>query len=858
MSETPTVPSAPVRPFDAATRRFGRRLVLVVVQLVAVLAVSRAFDIEQAVGFNRLGPLMLGGFVIHALLPRSWRKPFFLVLFAGAATLLFTFPNAVLLIGIALGLIAICHTPIPFAARIALLVIAGGVLALFRAELLPLPGSALSSVVLPILGAMFMFRLIVYMYDLRHLNRDLSISDRLAYFFLLPNLCFPLFPVVDFRTYLRTYYDADDIDIYQKGVLWIFRGVTHLLLYRIAYHHLMPSPAEVDGVLKVALYMAATYLLYLRISGQFHIIVGVLCLFGFNLPETHRLYFLASSFNDYWRRINIYWKDFMMKILFYPSFMRLRRFGTTSALVISTLVVFAGTWLLHSYQWFWLRGTFPITWPDALFWGILGLLVAANSVYESRRTKKPRQGGNSWSLANAARYSVRVVGMLAFITVLWSLWSSESIRAFAELFQTAATDTVANWAILGGILTLLVCCGIVAQYIQHRGLRSLAGSLVSAAPAPVVVISVSVLLVAVTRQPVQVRIGQPAASFVTTIRTQHLNQRDEDLQARGYYEGLLSVDKYTSALAEAQSRKPPGWDPIMESDAVREVPGVLQYTIVPNYNEPFKEVAFGANQDGLRDKPYAREKPAGTFRIALLGASYEMGAGVPADKTFEALAEQALNEDSDLEIEILNFAVGGYAPLQNLVLARDRIWDFDPDAVVLTVNSNDARRTMTHLVSLVLDETDLTGYEFVEEAITRSGARPSMSIERMRTHLDTVADSVIAYSLAEIARAVKERGLDPVAAYVPLTGETEGVQELPYAQRRAVLERTGYRFLDLSDALTGQERSEVMLRPWDEHPSRRGHELIGSRLADALRSILPESMLPENGTTDTASSAEHP
>ena len=34
-----------------------------------------------------------------------------------------------------------------------------------------------------------------------------------------------------------------------------------------------------------------------------------------------------SSFTDFWRRINIYWKDFMMKVFYYPAFFRLRRLG---------------------------------------------------------------------------------------------------------------------------------------------------------------------------------------------------------------------------------------------------------------------------------------------------------------------------------------------------------------------------------------------------------------------------------------------------------------------------------------------------------------------------------------------------
>src|SRR5438874_13519972 len=73
-------------------------------------------------------------------------------------------------------------------------------------------------------------------------------------------------------------------------------------------------------------------------------------MFGFDLPETHHLYYLATSFTDVWRRINIYWKDFVMKLFFYPMHFKLRKMGTVWALSVATLVTFLATWLLHSWN----------------------------------------------------------------------------------------------------------------------------------------------------------------------------------------------------------------------------------------------------------------------------------------------------------------------------------------------------------------------------------------------------------------------------------------------------------------------------------------------------------------------------
>ena len=106
---------------------------------------------------------------------------------------------------------------------------------------------------------------------------------------------------------------------------WLLRGAIHLILYRLVYNRLVIDAADVTTVPQLVQYLLWPFLLYLRVSGQFHIIVGILHLFGFNLPETHHAYFLASSFTDFWRRINIYWKDFMMKLFYYPAYFRRKR-----------------------------------------------------------------------------------------------------------------------------------------------------------------------------------------------------------------------------------------------------------------------------------------------------------------------------------------------------------------------------------------------------------------------------------------------------------------------------------------------------------------------------------------------------
>jgi D-alanyl-lipoteichoic acid acyltransferase DltB (MBOAT superfamily) len=235
-----------------------------------------------------------------------------------------------------------------------------------------------------------------------------------------------LFPVVDYQTHRQTYFRRDINAIVQQGIGWIARGTIQLLLYRLVYHWKGPSnaPEEVTTFSALVSTIVLTYLLYLRVSGQFHIIVGFLHLFGYDLPETHRRYLLARSLTDFWRRINIYWKDFMIKLVYFPVYFRLRRQGEIRAQVVATLLVFLTTWFLHAYQWFWLRGEFLITWPDTLFWAILGVLVTVNLIVERKGASVKRGRLLEW---------LQVAATFGLIVTLWSLWSSPSLTEWVDL-----------------------------------------------------------------------------------------------------------------------------------------------------------------------------------------------------------------------------------------------------------------------------------------------------------------------------------------------------------------------------------------------------------------------------------------
>jgi D-alanyl-lipoteichoic acid acyltransferase DltB (MBOAT superfamily) len=195
------------------------------------------------------------------------------------------------------------------------------------------------------------------------------------------------------------------------------------------------APPAVPVAVAVAVRIVCCYLLYLRISGQFHIIAGMLCLFGYDLPETNRRYLLASSISDFWRRANIYWKDFMIKVIYFPAYFAMRRSGELRGQLLATTLVFFVSWLLHAYQFFWLQGDFRITFNDSLFWAILGGLVVMNVWIDAKRPKRRLGPGGP----SRARHALQVVATFTLIAVLWSMWSANSMTEWIHFLKTGRT-----------------------------------------------------------------------------------------------------------------------------------------------------------------------------------------------------------------------------------------------------------------------------------------------------------------------------------------------------------------------------------------------------------------------------------
>ncbi|HTU19555.1 MAG TPA: hypothetical protein VMG10_15955 [Gemmataceae bacterium] len=806
----------------------------VVIQLALILLTVHLFKIEPDLPFLAVMWLAAGGFVIHAWLPRRFRLAFFCLLSLSSAVLLLGWSTAGWLLGLGGGLIALCHLPLPWAYRLLLIAVAGGFLALWRLES--------TEPFWPILGSLFMFRLLVYLFDFYHERVRPPLLHTLAYFFTLPNFCFVFFPVLDFKTFRQTYYDDKPCTIYQSGVAWIVRGLTHLLAYRFVKYYLLPAPHHLTDLPHLLLFLGANYALYLRVSGWFHIITGMLHLFGFNLPRTHRNYFLASSVSDVWRRINIYWKDFMAKVFFYPAFFALHGWGRPAALVVASLGVFVVTWLLHSYQVFWLRAELPLAGKDAILWLTAGVVVALSLWLDLRRARRvsrsapPETGleGLRREALGAAVLTLKIVGTFLLVSLFWARWTVPgfvvSLHIFAALRATTVSGILAIGACVAGIVAAGVLVQLMLAWLRRRRVLPLAFSFSGS-----VALQAGTLLALIAAGIPQLSeaLDPRLAEVLASLRLEATTPVESAAAVQGYYEQLADTHVQASpllGLPGLPERKRP---PPVYTDMTRPADDFLERELIPGWSGEVVGHRFTINSLGMRDRPgITREKPADVCRLAFVGSSVVMGYGVGDEETFTRLLEARLNAEQPggpRRVEVLNFGTGKSVAIHRRTLIARKVLAFNPDAIYYVAHQDEYLGTVRHLTTLLHHHNELPAY--LREIVQQAEVGPETAPGQVEMRLQRFALRIVREIYADIVQQCRQRGILPVWIYLPMPGVRD--RKFESSELMGLAEKAGFIALNLTKWDAGHAPVEV--KAGLHHPNVLGHQLIAERLEALLR-----------------------
>jgi hypothetical protein len=344
---------------------------------------------------------------------------------------------------------------------------------------------------------------------------------------------------------------------------------------------------------------------------------------------------------------------------------------------------------------------------------------------------------------------------------------------------------------------------------------------------------------------------------IDSARSPELNRAERDGHAAGYYEGLIGGREGSdSARTEPSPRllaNPSGCVPFKEADVVHYRDGeFLQFELLPSVERTLFGQPFVTNDFGMHDDPVALEKPHGTFRIAVLGSSIEMGWGVKHQDTYINHLEEWLNAHSvrlgivpARRFEVLNFGVAAYSPMQRLEVLRDKVMAFHPDLVLFSATTLDIRLMEIHLCDMLRKKVDLK-YDFLRKAaalaaveqddLVVDSAGEMINKARLKRKLRPFYWGMYDKTMGAIAAECRAAGLPVAMVIIPRVGKSDlpASRAEPVARLKAIASHQGLTVFDLSDTFDPFDPGQIEIAAWDDHPNAIGHRRLFLALARAM------------------------
>lgn len=303
-----------------------------------------------------------------------------------------------------------------------------------------------------------------------------------------------------------------------------------------------------------------------------------------------------------------------------------------------------------------------------------------------------------------------------------------------------------------------------------------------------------------------------------------------------------------------------------------EASSTLGFRYRPSQTAFTADKPFRTNALGLRGAELAREKPAGTKRVVVLGDSIAMGYGVRENDAFANVVARGLGPG----FEVINAGVAAYNTEQEVNWFLETGRKLAPDAVIIEVYWNDTSSKDQVAVTAdgVLFDRDgggdrrgaldgPLGYalrNLVKQSralyiagikirqLKGGGSRQNqMAVLQGDAHPEVERGwAAIEAQLSRLQDACAEIGAALVVVVPPMPQQL--AQPFPAVRyqsvMRAICERLSLKCLDLLPAFTAAwSGHESLFIPYDgDHPNEAGHALIGRELLAYLTAVPPKGL----------------
>jgi hypothetical protein len=333
------------------------------------------------------------------------------------------------------------------------------------------------------------------------------------------------------------------------------------------------------------------------------------------------------------------------------------------------------------------------------------------------------------------------------------------------------------------------------------------------------------------------------------------NRSDASRIERGYYEQLLDTGQRLDDLGDLpalRGRRRVGGTfgaPVDSAPLVVRVDDLREVALRPSDAVERSGVRWSTNAQGMRDRDYAVDKPAGTFRIAIVGDSIAAGWGVNVDDRFESILERKWDGRSRRAggpaVEVLDTAVPGHSPGQRWHHFQRVGWPMRPDLVICESTEADIGWDERRL-RYVLSRGQGFDSPLYRDVLASAGIEPGWSPDEYKHTLHPHHREVLAGAYRAMAADGASRGVPIVWVLIPRVGRpTEPAQ---HGAIMNMARSAGFaHVVDASDAYDGLDPIRLAVEPDDFHPNVAGHTRLAHRLDEAL-APLPELRRLWSGT----------
>ena len=272
----------------------------------------------------------------------------------------------------------------------------------------------LRNLILPLGISFYTFQQIAYIVAVWNGElKDVDITDYLTYILYYPKLVMgPLADPVDFiaqinqdsRKKVNLANITSGIKIFSYG---LFKKAMLADTFSKAVtwtHGHIHAATSMDCVLLIIFY---TFEIYFDFSGYCDMATGISSMINIDLPMNFVSPYKAVSIRDFWKRWHITLTGFLTKYIYIPLGGSRKGIATT---YLNTIIVFLVSGLWHGANW-----TF-------ILWGLLhGLLSCFDRLAAKAQERIPR--------------FIRWFFTLAVVSVLWLLFSSDSVKQWLEVLK---------------------------------------------------------------------------------------------------------------------------------------------------------------------------------------------------------------------------------------------------------------------------------------------------------------------------------------------------------------------------------------------------------------------------------------